>query len=553
MHTRSRWLLAPTVAVSLGYGCDTSDTYNRISVDNIDRVELALHQTMTFEENAGIGDREHCRLPAPHGAALQNQQVRIERPSSHTGLCTVTGNSTTTNAQMNATGLTRRLGWSGGVVTGVTVRDTYCNQGQSGCEGVAKPVSSISQTYSIPSGPAVNQFTHSPSSSQVAYTAPHGAIELKTAEQVELIFNADVSRRNSYWTVGYKRAGGSGSNFNHYHITSTEISELSFSGLDDLLGLNNLDYAVSFHGCSGSCPTTSPFIGSVNIGGAIEDSFRIGVAELIAEALPGNIDVTAFPPSAIDGDDPDNYVNRLATGGRGLQVEQSSTARSNHHDEIAEQVKEAFDCLIDSPDNIAGVFDDGDHDPVNFGVLSSGTLYTAGECNGYLVNLSFEGAEGRQDLELHGDVRGSEPCPTDVRIHNDFYRQRTDGTWQRIGGGWRTRIQNSRGVCQTINDADYVTPRFADVTLPGLTRNYRGVVRATDTSGQPKPVIFRVETDCHGDVLGGFGYCLQGCPCRSAEGDCDGNLDCFHGTTCVHDVGAAYGFSPTVDVCEPTP
>lgn len=45
-------------------------------------------------------------------------------------------------------------------------------------------------------------------------------------------------------------------------------------------------------------------------------------------------------------------------------------------------------------------------------------------------------------------------------------------------------------------------------------------------------------------------YCLDCGPCGEGEGDCDSDSDCQPGTTCVQDVGASYGWAPTVDVCE---
>ena len=44
-------------------------------------------------------------------------------------------------------------------------------------------------------------------------------------------------------------------------------------------------------------------------------------------------------------------------------------------------------------------------------------------------------------------------------------------------------------------------------------------------------------------------YCAQCGPCGNGEGDCDSDSDCVAGTTCVHNVGATYGFSGGTDVC----
>ena len=57
-------------------------------------------------------------------------------------------------------------------------------------------------------------------------------------------------------------------------------------------------------------------------------------------------------------------------------------------------------------------------------------------------------------------------------------------------------------------------------------------------------------SDCHAGSLGGGAYCSPGCPCADGEGDCDSDADCEAGSFCIDNVGASYGFSPNIDVCE---
>ena len=45
-------------------------------------------------------------------------------------------------------------------------------------------------------------------------------------------------------------------------------------------------------------------------------------------------------------------------------------------------------------------------------------------------------------------------------------------------------------------------------------------------------------------------YCRDQGPCSAGQGDCDSDSECASGLTCVHDVGAKYGFSAITDVCE---
>ncbi|MBU2615645.1 MAG: hypothetical protein KKC19_00925 [Nanoarchaeota archaeon] len=55
---------------------------------------------------------------------------------------------------------------------------------------------------------------------------------------------------------------------------------------------------------------------------------------------------------------------------------------------------------------------------------------------------------------------------------------------------------------------------------------------------------------CHLEDLGNLNYCSIDCKCRAGEGDCDSDSECEEGLRCVTNVGKAYGFSNTTDVCE---
>ncbi len=49
---------------------------------------------------------------------------------------------------------------------------------------------------------------------------------------------------------------------------------------------------------------------------------------------------------------------------------------------------------------------------------------------------------------------------------------------------------------------------------------------------------------------GDFDFCRDCGPCYDGEGDCDNDGECIAGTTCVSNVGGSYGWGSSVDVCE---
>lgn len=56
-------------------------------------------------------------------------------------------------------------------------------------------------------------------------------------------------------------------------------------------------------------------------------------------------------------------------------------------------------------------------------------------------------------------------------------------------------------------------------------------------------------TACHTSSLWSWDYCSFNCKCNAGEGDCDSDLQCSTGY-CALDVGAKYGKSSTIDICE---
>jgi phage replication-related protein YjqB (UPF0714/DUF867 family) len=160
------------------------------------------------------------------------------------------------------------------------------------------------------------------SCANVAVIAPHGgSIERATDAQAERVASDDRFRADS-WIC----RGPGGGAFRRWHITSDDLSEASFGGLQALLSTPH-DLAVSFHGFSD--------IGDVDVivGGLLDDRVRCGVRDELERRLTavlGRPAIVLLATSTHDphpGRAPDNVVNRLATLG-GLQIEQGLALRT---------------------------------------------------------------------------------------------------------------------------------------------------------------------------------------------------------------------------------
>lgn len=489
---RKRYLCVAGITAVLGSAGCTLEAEEA----GVDRSVWALHTTFTFGENSAITSKEHCQLPSPHGADLQGRQVRIEASDGHVGLCTVTGNSADSKAYMNATGLHKRLGRDenadpSDTVTGVTVSD-ICPSAGSCNGGIADPVATLEETYDIcGKAPIIREYVKETGSySKVAYTAPHSRIERGTGEQIQAIYDEELERTGgvyqAYWSVGYKSGvdenGDARDSYDHYHITSTEIFEDSFVGLNALLDLTSVRQAVAFHGCGSSCGSFD-----VNIGGGIDESWRRGVADLLrgmAEKEGRTFTVTPTPPSGIAGTHQDNFVNRLtATSGRGLQIEQSLAVRESGADRklVALTVKEALDCIRENSDSYASV-----DDTLTVVSRDAGSTYYDGgngQCDGYGVQYTFSNTGTLSDVSFQAELSSSVACTSGIdgaRVFANIYRQNANGDWDRVGGGWRD-IEYLNGSCTYTADTFY-EPVTLDV--PAGTTRFRIVARAHDASGQ---------------------------------------------------------------------
>jgi phage replication-related protein YjqB (UPF0714/DUF867 family) len=169
--------------------------------------------------------------------------------------------------------------------------------------------------------------------------APHGGlIEEWTDEQVE-----EVDKDPQLTSLGMRRWFCKGTGpapigaKDRWHITSNDISEISFPLLKDLIDVP-FTHAVSFHGF-GSFP------GDVWVGGRASAALKQRFVNEI-QAVSPQLVVGDNPPSALRGNEMANIVNRLARG-NGIQIEQSKNARDNWNAQIAQAVASVYVSLPD--------------------------------------------------------------------------------------------------------------------------------------------------------------------------------------------------------------
>lgn len=173
----------------------------------------------------------------------------------------------------------------------------------------------------------------------VVSIAPHGGqMEPHTVEQAFQVGTTLLTC--SAWSYcGYVNDGSAREK---YYTTSTDISVSSHEFLPELAE-RGFEYAVAFHGYS---PDFSH--PDVYVGGSASRTIRDRLAESIARYA--DIEVEVAQPSDgrlyewYAGRRSDNIVNRL--GKRGLQLEQTRTARDDHGDAICRGVAEVIAELV---------------------------------------------------------------------------------------------------------------------------------------------------------------------------------------------------------------
>ena len=180
-------------------------------------------------------------------------------------------------------------------------------------------------------------------SGDIAVIGPHGgAIERHTEAQVGLLA-ADARLHVDAWAC----AGKGFNQFRRLHITSDDLSERSFPGLNSLLEREHR-LAVSFHGFDRATRPGTATAVDVIVGGQFNLERRYDLADQIRLRLPVDQGFEVFVTTSCGdphaGLSPRNAVNRLADAG-GIQIEQSRRLRDSP--EARQQVAEAIaDALL---------------------------------------------------------------------------------------------------------------------------------------------------------------------------------------------------------------
>jgi phage replication-related protein YjqB (UPF0714/DUF867 family) len=275
-----------------------------------------------------INDGEHCSADPDRLRQVGRdvgQQVRIKRNSTqHDALYTVSEprqESPDNFVRMGATGR-QRLGtseeFSGTLDSRVPRSSSYPTDDQ------AKAANEFVERRA-------DNGTHK----GLIVIAPHGGqIEPHTDEQAERVAARLATKGVSSWRCkGWNQGGGA---HERWHITSVDIHPASFPLLNTVIS-RHFTYAVAFHGSS----RQDIVIGGGPAAGALKSTIQKAVQTVISGS---NIKVLiAQANSGYEGDSKRNIVNRLTAGGEnGIQIEQSSSARENYGQAIADAVANVY-------------------------------------------------------------------------------------------------------------------------------------------------------------------------------------------------------------------
>jgi phage replication-related protein YjqB (UPF0714/DUF867 family) len=316
-------------------------------------VQIALSATMPEL----LTDDTYCWIDNAITAAIGVQngdQIRITRDSASYALYTIRNvhADTGTNRVRLSSNARARLGTTGtfaATASNIIFHPTY-NDSQA----------NTNSEY-------IEMFTDNGSSNGLAICAIHGGgIEPNTDDEGALVATLlSTSNYSTYFCNGYKQGGGTA---DRWHITSVEVSPRSFPGIGTMIG-RQFQYAVSFHGFSGSK--------EVVIGGGGSTELKQLIQTSISAAMSGATGYTvriAADGEPIDGNDPDNFIQKITNSGSGaIQLEQTLDVRTNYWQQVAQGVATAFNILLPLSVQVSGSTFKGSDANTTFRIIKTKT------------------------------------------------------------------------------------------------------------------------------------------------------------------------------------
>jgi phage replication-related protein YjqB (UPF0714/DUF867 family) len=284
----------------------------------------SIRQAVRPDQEELVTHPEHCSADPDRLATIGvevGQQVRVRRTASRYGLYTVS------ETRCERPEDVVRMGAAGRRRLGISDR----------CSGVVDsqvPHPTFSERKARANNEFIERLADDGAQAFLIALAPHGGgIEPRTDRQAERVTSRLGPAAASSWRCkGWKEDGDP---VETWHITSADLDERSFPLLASVIA-RGFTHAVAFHGFRRD---------EILVGGAARPEVK--------EEIRGRIETATADPSIpvlvagdgdpFGGDEARNLVNRItASRTNGIQIEQSSTARSRHWRAIADAVADFY-------------------------------------------------------------------------------------------------------------------------------------------------------------------------------------------------------------------
>ncbi|XXX72330.1 hypothetical protein WMF30_32250 [Sorangium sp. So ce134] len=500
---RAPVLVMMSAAFALLSGCISAvDAEDAEPVQEVRSGLTLTGQTFRMVSFSSATPSERCRVPPVDPNATPkvpifpaNTQITIKRRGLLMGICTVesTTSSDPTVFEMNESAYANRVAWAlyddptppYTTLPEVEVSNEYA---PGTAPALAAPATSMADAQSTSwTNHGVMEYTYRSPSAGAVYAVAHPT-ERGAFDQVKLIHESDTTR-NGVWAVAINGNPQSGMTPS-YHITSTQISPLSFPGMNTFT-TNPLPYSASFHASSdSSCVNTH-----VRVGGRVDAVFRQGMAEIVRDELASVASgLTVKWSTGCDaGIGVDNFVNKMARRSRGVQIEQRFSSIGGvpaRRDAVALAVKSVYDCLLDAPD-VLSESPGNPASPTTFLADSVDASYAGGSvCPRFIAEVDIVNTASGHTHSIRPTV-----CAAGDQVHVDYYWYNApELAYERLGGGditYDAACTPTYAVDNVDFQFDYIDPGNLAIGSSGKTR-IRAVARAKSAGGALKAVRFEI-------------------------------------------------------------